>query len=119
MQPIPSQILKDSIVIKNPTGVDAWNNTTYETLNQSRVHIQGANRIMKNKDNSEVQLSSTLFVDKRLSTPFIDWAAMQIAAEQTGHEIMVEAHGHEYTVLKVDDVPDPHGMLHHYEIGLI
>ena len=25
----------------------------------------------------------------------------------------------EYTILEVDDVPDPYGQLHHYEVGLI
>lgn len=119
MQPIPAQILKDSIIIKTTTEVDRWNKPTTETQTQSRVHIQGANEILKNKENTEVQLKAILFVDKRLSTPFIDWSELQRQAESAGHTITVEHGKTIYTVLQVNDVPDPFGLLHHYEVGLI
>ena len=119
MQSIPSQMVKDFITLKVPTGVDEWNNATYAEYSQGRVHMQGANKIVKNKENTEVQLKSILFVDLRKSTPFLDWAALQRQAELAGHEMRVTHGQTEYTVLEVDDVPDPYGQLHHYEVGLI
>ena len=119
MQSIPSQMLKDLITLKVPTGVDAWNKATYAEYTQGRVHIQGANKIVKNKENTEVQLKSILFVDLRKSTPYLDWSLLQHQAENTGHEMRVVHGQNEYTVIEVDDVPDPYGQLHHYEVGLI
>lgn len=119
MQSIPSQMLKDFITLKVPTGVDEWNNATYQEYTQGRVHIQGANKIVKNKENTEVQLKSILFVDLRKSTPFLDWSLLQHQAELIGHEMRVVHGQNEYAVIEVDDVPDPYGQLHHYEVGLV
>ena len=119
MQSIPSQMLKDFITLKVPTGVDEWNRATYTDYQQGRVHIQGANKIVKNKENTEVQLKSILFVDLRKSVPFLDWSSLQHQAEQTGHEMRVVHGQNEYAVIEVDDVPDPYGQLHHYEVGLV
>lgn len=119
MQSIPSQILKDTITLKVPVSVDEWNNATYAEYSQGRVHIQGANKLVKNKENTEVQLKSLLFVDLRKSTPFLDWSLLQHQAEQTGHEMRVVHGQNEYAVIEVDDVPDPYGQLHHYEVGLV
>ena len=119
MQSIPSQMLKDFITLKAPTGVDEWNNATYQEYTQGRVHIQGANKIVKNKENTEVQLKSILFVDLRKSTPFLDWSLLQHQAELIGHEMRVVHGQNEYAVIEVDDVPDPYGQLHHYEVGLV
>ena len=51
--------------------------------------------------------------------PFLDWSLLQHQAEQTGHEMRVVHGQNEYAVIEVDDVPDPYGQLHHYEVGLI
>lgn len=119
MQSIPSQMLKDFITLKVPTGVDEWNKATYTEYSQGRVHIQGANKIVKNKENTEVQLKSLLFVDLRKSVPYLDWSLLQHQAELIGHEMRVVHGQNEYAVIEVDDVPDPYGQLHHYEVGLI
>ena len=119
MQPIPSQILKDNVTIKLPTGVDMWNNPTFTEYQQSKVHLQGGNKVFRTKDNSEVLCNSTLFVDRYHSTPFIDWLQLQETAEANGVEMACVINGYTYRVVKVDDVPDPYGRLHHYEVGLV
>lgn len=119
MQPIPSQILKDTVTIKIPTGVDTWNNPTYVERTQSKVHLQGGNKVFRTKDNSEVLCNATLFVDRYHSKPSVDWLKLQENAEAAGIEMAVVVNGYLYRVVKVDDVPDPFGRLHHYEVGLV
>lgn len=119
MQPIPSQILSDSVTIKNPLSVDVWENPTYQDLYQNHVHIQATNEVRKTQENTDVVLRSILFVDARISVPFIDWAALLASAERMGTDIHVTVNDTEYTVQTVDSVPNDRGKLHHYEVGLV
>lgn len=119
MQPIPSQILKDTVTIRTTTGVDVWNNPTYTEQTQKKVHLQGGNKVFRTKDNSEVLCNSTLFVDRYRSTPFVDWLQLYEASEAAGLEMSCVINGYSFRVVKVDDVPDPFGKLHHYEVGLV
>lgn len=119
MRPIPSQILSDTAIIKIPASLDVWQNVTYIEQMQSHVHIQPSNEVRKTQDNTDVVLRAILFVDARLSTPFLDWAALIASAEAVGGDIKVIVNGTEYTVQLVETIPNDKGTLHHYEVGLI
>lgn len=118
MRPIPARILSQTITIKVPQSIDIWKKTEYTEIQQNRVHIQPTNEVRKSKENTDEVLSSILFVDARLSEPFIDWAALMAQSEQVDGDIKVVC-GMEYTVVSVDFVPNDRGTLHHYEVGLI
>ena len=49
----------------------------------------------------------------------MDWLALYEASEAAGLEMSCVINGYSFRVVKVDDVPDPYGKLHHYEVGLV
>lgn len=90
------------------------------------VHLQSTNETRKTKDNTEVVLRSTLFIDAKRSAPVLDFdalAAQSQAAGRTMRAVVRNAQGQQvgdYEVLVVDSVPDvPSTRIHHYELGLV
>ena len=63
-------------------------------------------------------LNAILFVDARLSSPKLDWIAMQDASLSCGYGLTISHDGRVYSVVDIDAVPDDTGKLHHYEVGL-
>lgn len=100
------------------TGVDMYQNQTYTTYTVNHVHLQPTDRIIKSADNTDHQLVSILFADKRHSSP-IDWAALLEAAHGIGGDMRVTVDGVTYTVEVVDTLKDDTDRIHHWEIGLI
>ena len=120
LKPIPSRILKQTVVFNSCTAVDAWQNPTYSATTVTRCCIQPANETRKTKDNTEVVLRSLLFVDYRLSTPSgLDIDALKNTSEANGHTLTVIFSGQNYTVLSVDSCFDDSGNYHHTEVGLV
>lgn len=119
LKPIPSRILKSTATVKVCTGVDLYQNQTYEEYTVRRVHIQPTNEIRKTQTNTDCVLRSVLFVDARTSTPHLDWFALLEQAHENGGDMRVTVRGQEYTVLSVDALRDDTDILHHYEVGLV
>ena len=67
LRPIPQSLLGDLAIIKVCTGMDAWQKPVWQDYEVSRVHLQNTNEVKKTKENTEVVLRSTLFIDARLS----------------------------------------------------
>ena len=125
LKSIPSSMLKDSVVFKVPTGMDRWQNVTYDEYTINNVHLQGDNRTRISVNNSEVTLTGILYIDGRKSTPIYDIEALQEIAQQnktTMRAIIFNAQGKQvgdYNVLTIDGLPDvPATRVHHWEIGL-
>lgn len=123
---IPSVLLKDSMTLFVPTGMDAWQKKNSDTYTVTRVHLQNSNETRKTTDNTEVLLRSLLFVDARRSTPQLDYWALQTAAQTSGDTMRAKVYDAsgalqgDYAVLTVDAVPDvPSGKIHHWELGLV
>lgn len=126
LRPIPQQLLRDMVIIKVCTGMDAWQEPTWEEHTVKNVHIQNTNEIRKTSNNTEVLLRSILFIDVRRSQPQLDYEALLQQSLENGHSlraVVKNAQGSQlgdFEVLTVDPVPDvPSDKIHHIELGLI
>ena len=118
LKPIPARILRSTATVEACTGLDRYQNQTYDTYTVKHVHIQPTNEIRKTADNTECTLRSILFVDGRHSTPALDWNALFTAAHAIGGDLRVTVRGIVYTVFSVDELRDDTDCFHHWEIGL-
>lgn len=126
LSPIPSRMLHDTAVFKVVTGMDRYQEKTYEEYTVNNVHLQSNSDTVKRANDTEVQLKGILFVDARRSLPALDLNALQDQSLKNGDTMRVnvtDASGNdagEYAVLVVDSLPDvPATRVHHYELGLI
>ena len=119
LKPIPTKILRSTATVKVCTGVDRYQNQTYEEYTVKNVHLQPTNEIRKTPNNTDCVLRSILFVDARKSTPFIDWDGLFTSSHENAGDMRVIVRGVQYTVFSVDSLRDDTDELHHWEIGLV
>ena len=119
LKPITSRILRSTATVKVCSGVDRYQNQTYNEYTVKRVHIQPTNEIRKTQSNTEVVLRSILFVDAKTSTPALDWWALFEQAHAVAGDMRVVVRGQEFTVFSVDALRDDSDNLHHWELGLV
>lgn len=118
LRPIPERILRSTATVEVCSGVDTYQAQTFTTYTVSKVHLQPTAAIRKSASNTDQQLRSILFVDARISTPFLDWTALLEGAHALGGDVYVTVRGVKYTVMAVDELRDDTDMLHHYEVSL-
>ena len=116
--PIPRQLLTQTAVVAACTGTDKWKEQTTVTHTVRHVHLQDSNAVRKTAANTEVVLRAILYVDARRSTPALDWRVLLRTAQATGGDVKVTIGNTTYTVETVDTLPDDHGRLHHFEVGM-
>lgn len=117
---IPSSILTHSATLRICTGVDVWENPSFQDVPLSRICIQPIHSTVMTKDNTEVGLNGTAFVDARLSLPVrYDFVSAQDTSEANGSPMHLIYQGRDYVVLLVDALVDDTGTYHHAELGLI
>lgn len=109
MRPIPVRLLIHSAQLRHPSGVDRWQKPTYEDTDLARVRIEPSGKVIRTKDNTELQLASMLFFDCRNSRP-------SGAVFQPGDIIVFG--DLTYTIRTVEQMYDE-SRLHHLEVGLI
>ena len=119
LKPIPAKILKSTATVRVCTGVDMYQNQTYDEYVVKKVHLQPTNEIRKTQANTDCVLRSILFVDAKVSTPALDWCDLLQAAHAVHGDMRVVVRGQEYTVFSVDALRDDTDQLHHYEVGLV
>ena len=126
LAPIPSRMLHDTVTLKVCTGMDRYQEKTYDDYTISNVHLQSNNDTIKRANDTEVQLKGILFVDARKSMLAYDLNALQEESLRNGdtmRAIVTDASGNDagdYAVLVVDSLPDvPATRVHHYELGLV
>lgn len=119
LRPIPSRILRSTAIVKVCTGTDMYQNQTYTTYTVQKVHLQPEERIVKSADNTDQQLTGTLYVDLRHSSPALNWRALLQQSHDNGGDMRVSVRGIEYTVITADGLRDDTDRLHHWEIGVI
>ena len=115
---IPAKILKSTATVKYCSGVDFYQNQTYTEKTVKRVHIQPTNEIRKAQDNTDIVLRSILFVDAKVSAPFLDWCALFKTAHELKGDMRVVVRNVEYTVVGIDELRDDTDNLHHWEVSL-
>ena len=118
LKPIPSKILRSTATVKVCTGVDRYQNQTYQEYTVKNVHLQPTNEIRKTPNNTDCTLRSILFADARKSTA-LNWDGLFTAAQEKAGDMRVTVRGVEYTVQSVDALRDDTDELHHWEIGLV
>lgn len=118
LRPIPAKIMRSVCTVKACTQVDQYQNQIYTEYTVKNVHLQPTNEIRKTADDTSNVLRSILFVDKRHSTPTLDWWGLFSTAHDLGGDVKVVVRGIEYTVFSVDELRDDTDLFHHWEIGL-
>ena len=118
LRPIPAKIMRSTATVKACTGTDAYQNQTYTEYTLKNVHLQPTNELRKTAANTSNVLRSILFVDRRHSTPSLDWNQLFLTAQEKAGDIRVTVRGIEYTVFSVDELRDDTDCFHHWEIGL-
>lgn len=110
MRPIPKWLLIHSADLLVPTGVDARQKPTYAPpIALAHIRVDGSDRTVISKDNTEQQLTSDLYYDCRLSRP----RGIQF---EPGQKVIFG--GRELTVVQAIPCEDERGP-HHWEVGLI
>lgn len=126
LRPIPQSLLGDLAIIKVCTGMDKWQNPSWQEYTVKNVHLQNTNEVKKSKENTEVVLRATLFIDAKRSIPELDYEQLVRQSEEKGKPMRAivynssgEKYG-EYEVIIVDPVPDvPATRTHHTELGMV
>lgn len=120
LKPIPIQMLRHKATVIIPTEIDANQAVTgTEEITLKRCMIQRSDRTKISKDNTEVTLPATLYVDARLTYPRIDWEMKKQFADAVNASIKVLFGGKRYTLYSVEEYLDDNARVHHYELGLI
>ncbi len=109
MHAIPKKLLIHDIV-KYKEKKDRWGDgTPVSEQGIENVRVEPSSRVIRDKNNAEVQLAATLFYDCRNSQPRgVEWKTDDIVA----------FNGEKYRVQTVEPLYDGN-RLHHYEIGVV
>ena len=118
LRPIPAKIMRSTATVKVCTGVDRYQNQTFSEYTVHKVHLQPTNELKKTDVNTSNVLRAVLFVDRRHSTPELDWLALFQQSQRLAGDIKIIVRGIEYTVFSVDELRDDTDTFHHWEIGL-
>ncbi len=126
LAPIPSRMLHDTVKLRVVTGMDRFQQKTYEDHTIQHVHLQGSSDTIKGPNDTEVQLKGVLFIDARKSLPVLDPYALQqqsLEAGDTMRAVVTDASGTQigdFAVLIVETLPDvPANRPHHWELSLV
>lgn len=110
MQAIPKGLLIHTVMHYKQVEEDRWGNGSLNKGTElSFVRMEPANKIVRNKNNAEIQLAATLFYDCRNSRP---------RGQSFTVDDIIVFNGMKYKIQTVDPLYD-NKRLHHYEIGLI
>ena len=118
LRPIPAKIMRSTATVEACTGVDRYQNQTTETYTVKKVHLQPTNELKKTAVNTSNVLRAVLFVDRKHSTPSLDWMQLFNTAQALAGDVKVTVRGITYTVFSVDELMDDTDCFHHWEIGL-
>lgn len=110
IRPIPKNLLIHSVKLEKRIK-DEWGNTTVqEETTMKHVRMEPSNKIIRDKNNAEIKLNATLFID--------------VVHSKIGKEVEIEIddlisfNGDQYRVQEVER-PYDERKLHHCEIGLV
>lgn len=108
---IPRAALPHTAHLSPYTGSDPWSKESYgEAVTLKYVRLEPSSRVVRDKQNTERQLSAVMFYDCKNSLP---------AGLSFTEESKVSFGGNEYTVAAVDTLYADGSKPHHYELGLI
>jgi len=103
-------MLIHSGTITGVTTTDRWGNeTTTPPVDLKFIRIEPTTKIVKDKQNNEIQLSNLMFYDCKNSLP---------KGATFNEDTVITINGKEHTIKVIDKLYDEN-KLHHYELGLI
>lgn len=110
MQAIPKKLLIHKADLYKETQEDRWGNSQ-ETLaaKLTRIRLEPTSKVIRDKNNAEVQLSATLFYDCKYSRP----QNIRLMRDD-----IIDVNGERFKVESIESLYDE-SKLHHYEVGLI
>lgn len=112
-------MLRHKATVIIPTQINADQAVTgTEEITLKRCMIQRSDRTKVSKENTEVTLPATLYIDARLTYPHIDWELKKQFADTVNASIKVLFGGKRYTVYSVEAYLDDNARVHHFEVGL-
>lgn len=110
MRAIPKALLIHTIALHTKENEDRWGNGNLDVgITVQRVRMEPSSKIIRDKNNAEVQLSATLFYDCRNSCP----RNVKFAKDN-----IVSFNGEKYRIETIEALYD-RKRLHHYEMGLV
>ena len=109
MKPIPKNLLIHSGTIQGVTSVDDWGvETVSEPIELTNVRFEPTSKVVRKKNNEEVQTTSVMFYDCVNSLP---------KGQSFTEDTIIKFTNGEYRVVAVDTLYD-NSKLHHYEVLL-
>lgn len=110
MRAIPKSLLIHSVKLHKKVNVDRWGKGELDTgIDITSVRIEPSSRIVRDKNNAEIQLAATLFYDCKNSSP----KDMTFCIDD-----IIVFNGAQYRVQTIEPLYDEKH-LHHYEAGLV
>lgn len=110
MNSIPKRLLIHSVTYNRVGGKDIWENETLTNEDLTLVRMEPSDKLVQNKQNQEVRLSSLLFYDLRNS--------QGLGSEGFKLDDNITFQGRNYVITTIDALYD-RNKLHHYEVGLV
>ncbi len=110
MKPIPRKLLIHKAMIKSVSEADRWGKKTWtDPLELEFIRLEPSSKTVTDKQNTQLQLSTTLFYDCRNSLP---------GGITFTKDMIITVDELDYRVQSVEALYDER-KLHHYEIGLV
>lgn len=110
MRPIPKKLLIHTVKLYEKASIDKWGSEKLDDgRGLSKVRIEPSNQIVRDKNNSEIQLAATLFYDCCNSQP----TGVKFKVDQ-----IIDFNGQKHQIKTIEPLYD-NLKLHHYEIGMV
>lgn len=110
MRPIPKKLLIHAVTLHKKTGEGRWGDDQLnDGLKLTYVRMEPSSKIVRDKNNAEIQLAATLFYDCKNSRP----KDIAFAVDN-----IIVFNGQKHRVQIVEPLYDGE-RLHHYEMGLV
>ena len=110
MRAIPKRLLIHNVTLVHPARKDRWGKEVPGTQTElDHVRLEPSSKIVKDKDNNEIQLAAALFFDCKNSRP----KGVQFELDD-----QVIFNGQKHRLQLIEPLYDG-SRLHHYEMGLV
>ena len=110
MHPIPKKLLIHTVTRARTTDNDRWDEGSLTDQQELKyVRMEPSSKVVRDKNNAEIQLVATLFYDCKNSRP----RDIKFAVDD-----IILFNGQRHAIQIVEPLYDG-GRLHHYELGLI
>lgn len=110
MRAIPKRLLIHSVILHKKINEDRWGKGEPDAgVEIASVRMEPSSRIVRDKNNAEIQLAATLFYDCKNSRPK-DMAFCE--------DDIIVFNGMKHRVQTIEPLYDEE-LLHHYELGLV